>query len=109
MHRYTAEPLLFAFTVARQASEQAARCPKADKENTELLFKKVENALMPSSFPDELDQPTRAATSHLLRQRGALCARRGDWELAQDLFQRSLEQHPLNAASEYLVGICYLR
>jgi len=47
--------------------------------------------------------------SYVERQMGYMYANRDDWENAETHFRRSLLAHPLNATSEYLIGVCHLK
>jgi len=129
MQRYTASPLMFAFTVSRQAADKVRRelqdskkAVRAGKETAvptkSRLFEIVEEKLAGSikicleDFRDALssqDLPMRAAASYLERHRGAVAAQAGNWDAAQAHFNRSLELHTWNATTEYLIGVCHLR
>lgn len=108
VRRYQKDPLLFAFTMARQAASQIYRDPSERARWTKPVprnFKIAKDRL--SEVPK-----TRAACavhSYIERQVGAAQAMSGNWEQARLNFQRSLEFHSFNATSEYLLGTCFLK
>jgi len=144
--RYTNDindPLIFAFTLARQGAEQVKREGRVKTSSLSdnlqsvsgrffgLARKRIESQLPPEwanyvkDYTATLDlslvhglqpamefglvPPVLFALSYVERQLGVVEAYKEMWESAVRHFRRSLVMHPLNATSEYLIGVYHLK
>mmetsp|Transcript_71075 Transcript_71075/g.123271 ORF Transcript_71075/g.123271 Transcript_71075/m.123271 type:complete len:820 (+) Transcript_71075:106-2565(+) len=121
IRRYSRNPMLFSFAMARHGASQLQR-EMQEQARQQAQQLNVEARALPSQQTERLfnmasdrvndvpsGAPRDASASHVERQLGAAAAAAGDWKNALKRWRHSLELYPWNATSEHLVGYYFFQ